>query len=70
MNALTHATSRVFPSRQSNRYTPGLHGRPSTTVPLTSIGNPYIGGAYTSGSTRGMTFLFDPMAQFIERTVP
>jgi hypothetical protein len=30
MNALTHATSRVFPSRQSYRYTPGLQGHPST----------------------------------------
>ena len=32
MNALTHTTSRVFPSRQSDRYTPRLHGRPSTVL--------------------------------------
>ncbi len=32
MNALSHATSRIFPDRYSNWYTPGLHRHPSTIL--------------------------------------
>ncbi len=32
MNALSHTTSRVFPNRCSDQYTPGLHRCPSTIL--------------------------------------
>jgi hypothetical protein len=32
MNPLTHTTSKVIPNMHSNRYIPGLHGRPSTIL--------------------------------------
>ena len=32
MKAFSHAISSGFPSKRSARYTPGLHGRPSTIL--------------------------------------
>ncbi len=32
MKAFSHAVSRDLPRRRSARYTPGLHGRPSTNL--------------------------------------
>ena len=44
MNSLTHTTSRVFSSRQSNQYTPGLHGRPSTILIGARESEPVVSG--------------------------
>ncbi len=43
MNALAHATSRVLPNRRSDRFTPGLHGRPSTILIGARDSEPMIG---------------------------